>query len=105
MLINVNSSYIIKIIFSHIDEGIKLKLIKHNKAIQKKIDISIINYMFFQDKYIIYESKGKGKEYNSINNTLIYEGEFLNGERNGKGKEYNNNGRIIFEGEYIFLVE
>ena len=100
MLINVKSSYIDKLIFSFIDEGLKLKIIKYNKAIQNKIDTSIINYMLFQWRYIIYESKGKGKEYNN-DDKLIYEGEYLNGQRNGKGKEYNENGKLKFEGEYL----
>ena len=72
---------------------------KYNKNLQKKIDISIINYKFFSGKYIIYETKNKGKEY-EYNDKLLYEGEFLNGERYGKGKEYENN-HIIFEGEYL----
>ena len=25
----------------------------------------------------------------------------MNGERNGKGKEYNDDGKLIFEGEYL----
>ena len=29
-----------------------------------------------------------------------FEGEYLNGQRNGKGKEYND-GKLIFEGEYL----
>ena len=50
---------------------------------------------------IVYELKGgKGfiKEYND-NGKLIFEGEYLNGKRNGKGKEYNKYGKLIFEGE------
>ena len=34
------------------------------KNLQQKIDISIINYIHFKGRYIIYESKRKGKEYN-----------------------------------------
>jgi len=66
MLENVKSSYITKIVFSFVDEKQKLKLIKCNKSLQQKIDISIINYIHFKGRYIIYESNGKGKEYDKI---------------------------------------
>ena len=52
-------------------------------------------------RYIIYESKSKGKEYDAYNDRIIYKGEYLNGERNGKGKEYNYNNELIFKGNYI----
>ena len=52
------------------------------------------------NKYIIYETKTKGREYDGEYNTLIYEGEYKNGERNGKGKKYDYEGKLIFEGEY-----
>ena len=42
----------------------------------------------------------KGKEYDD-NGRLIFEGEYLNGIKNGKGKEYDDNGNIFFEGEYL----
>ncbi len=64
MLENVKSSYFTKIVFSFVDEKQKLKLVKYNKRLQKNIDISIINCMHFKGRYIIYESKRKGKEYN-----------------------------------------
>ena len=101
MLKNVKSSYFAKIVFSYIDEKQKLKLVKYNKSLQQKMDISINNYIHFKGNYIIYESKGKGKEYDD-NNNLIFEGEYLNGERNGKGKEYNFYfNTVLFEGEYL----
>ena len=100
MLDNVKSSYILKIFFSFVDEKRKLKLVKYNKNLQQKIDISISYFIHFKSKYIIYKSKGKGKEYDS-GHDLIFEGEYVNGERNGKGKEYYDNGKIIFEGEYL----
>ena len=40
------------------------------------------------------------KEYND-EGKLIFEGEYINGERNGKGKEYYDNDKFIFEGKYI----
>ena len=53
---------------------------------------------------IVYELKnGKGviKEYNSLTGILKFEVEYFNGKRNGKGKEYNEDGKLIFEGEYL----
>ena len=32
---------------------------------------------------------------------MRFEGEYLNDKRNGKGKEYEENGKLVFEGEYI----
>ena len=90
MLENVKSSYFSKIVFSYIDDKQKLKLVKYNKSLQKKINISINHYIHFRGIYIIYEAKGKGKEYDEYSE-LKFEGEYLNGERNGKGKEYDNN--------------
>ena len=82
MLENIKTFYFIRLIFLHLDEEIKLDIIKYNKSLQKKLDISLINYKIF------------------CNNYLNYEGGFKNGKRNGKGKE-TNFGRIIFEGEYF----
>ena len=98
------------LLFSFLDEGTKLKVVKYNKGIQKNLDLSIINYKFFSGRYIIYSSKGFGKEYNGKDDYLLYEGEFLNGKRHGKGKEYQydryimpteyDDEKIIFDGEY-----
>ena len=85
MLENIKSSYIVKIVFSYVDEKKKLKLVKCNKSLQRKIDISINNYIHFKGKYIIYELNGIAKEYYD-NGELIFEGEYLNGKRNGKAK-------------------
>ena len=107
MLKNIKSTYLVDIIFSYIDEREKLKIIKYNKSLQKIINISIINYKYFTGKYIIYESNGKGKEYNGQYDRLLFEGEYLNGQRNGKGKEYynyeneNHNKHLKFEGNYL----
>ena len=32
----------------------------------------------------------------------MFQGEFLNNIRNGKGKEYNKEGKLIFDGEYLY---
>ena len=93
MLKNIKSLYFIRIVFSYVDEEKKLKIIKYNKSLQKIINISIINYKFFTEKYIIFESNGIGKEYHGYKDELRFEGEYLNGERNGKGKVYYDKGK------------
>ena len=107
MLHNINSTYILKIIFSYQIEKNKFKFIKYSKSLKNKLDINLIDYRRFSGRYIIYEKeKGKIKEYNSINDQLIFEGEYSNGKKEGKGKEYyydekiSNEFQTIFEGEY-----
>ena len=85
MLENIRSTIIFKNVFSHINDKIKLSLIKYNHFIQNKINISLINYKLLSGRYIIYENKRKIKEYNAFNNCLLYEGGYLNGKRNGQG--------------------
>ena len=127
---NIYSSYFSKILFSFIDEKIKLDIIKYNKAIQASLNISLINYKVLSGKYIIKQSNGFFFEYNGYEddlnkeykllfkgeylngkrngigkeyyqNFVVFEGEYLNGKRNGKGKEYDSEGEIRFEGEYL----
>ena len=101
MLKNSKSIYFIKRLFTFVDEKDKLNIIKYNKKMQNILDINLINYKFYSDRYIIFEKNGKGKEYNNYNDTLVFEGEYLNGKKNGKGKEYDDEGNIFFEGEYL----
>ena len=62
----------------------------------------------YEGEFLNGRRNGKGKEYSlsSFISILIYEGEYLNEKRNGKGKEYYRkyyrNGRIKFEGEYLY---
>ena len=100
MLINIKSSYITKIILSHLKTNVQLKLIKHNKSLQNKINIDIINYKFYSGRYIV-NGKNKTYEYDSYNGDLIYEGDYKNGERNGKGEEYYIIRNLKFKGEYL----
>ena len=51
MFKNVKSSYFIQKLFSFLDECLTLKLLKHNKNMQKNINISINNYIHFKRKY------------------------------------------------------
>ena len=131
MLDNIKSKYILKIIFSNINDESKLFLVKYNNKIKDRLNIDLIDYKLFSGKYFIGKRNGKGKEYNGYNDELLfegdyidgkrtgygieyyeekydekiairYEGKYLNGKRNGKGKEYYNNGKIKFEGIYLF---
>ena len=95
MLDNIKSLFFTKLLFSMPMEKNKLKLIRYNKSLQVNLDISLINYKIYSGRFIEYETKNKGDEYDGYTNKLIFSGEYLNGERNGKGKEYYDNGRIF----------
>ena len=99
----IKSSYFIIILFSHLSEEMKLKMIKYNKNYQYLLNIKLINYKIFSGRYIEYGSNGKVRENDSYDYHLIYEGEYLNGKRNGNGKEYDKKGKgiILFEGNYL----
>ena len=62
LLENLKSINIIKSIMLNLDENIKLKAIKFNKNIQNIININLINYKFFSEKYIEYETKREVKK-------------------------------------------
>ena len=110
MLVKIKSTFFFPRRFCHINEKIKLSILKYNKYLQKILNINLINYRIFSGKYIIYEGEGegegerkgegkrKGKIYDGYNNRLIFEGELLKGEKNGKGKEYDEEGYIKFSG-------
>ena len=98
---DINSSFIIKRIFSFLDEKQKLKMIVFNKGLQKMFLKSIEDYKRKIRKYKIGAKNGKGKEYILYSIIFIFEGEYLNGKKIGKGKEYDIYGKLIFEGEYL----
>ena len=97
----IKSPVILSKIFKYIIDEKKFKLSKHNKRLQKILNIKIIDYMNLSGRYIIWERIGKVKVYNAYNRRIIYEGEYLNGKRNGKGKEYNKYEKLIYKGEYL----
>ena len=108
MFERIKSIYFTKILFSYLYEGNKLDIVKHNKRLQKIININNINYLLFSGRYIVYEKEGKVnekegkvKEYNIDNDILIFEGDYLNGKRHGKGKLYYPDGNKLFEGEFL----
>ena len=95
---NIKSYFFIKNLFDLLLEKNKLEIAKYDKRLQKKIDISLINYKFFSGKYLIMEPNRKGKDFYGYDDKLRFEGEYLNGKRNGKGKEYDYDGKLKFEG-------
>ena len=104
MLKNIKAIYFTKVMFSFLEEGIKLQIIKYNKSLKNLLNISLLNYKIFRKKYIKYESNKIGKEYNCINRSLLFGGEYLKGKRNRKGKEYRNyldENVVVFQGEYL----
>ena len=101
MLLKVKSSHIFSIILSGLAERQKLKLARYNKKLQENTNRSLINYIIFSGRYIIFQYEGMGKEYDYRSGKLIYQGEFVQEKRQGKGKEYNSEGNLIFEGDYL----
>ena len=103
MLKDIKSQYFIQILFSILDDGSKLKIIRYNKNLQNLLDIHLMNYKRFSGRYIKHIANKKIKEYSCYgNHRLIYEGEYLSGKRHGKGIEFDSKfGRIIYEAEYL----
>ena len=63
MLGNIKSKYILKIIFSNINDESKLFLVKYNNKIKDRLNIDLIVYKYLSGKYFIGKKNGKGKEY------------------------------------------
>ena len=87
MLKNIKSLFILKKIFSLLGDYTLLKSIKYNNSLKSKLNINLYYYKIFKGNYIVYDSNGKGKEYN-FNGKLLFEGEYLNG-KNGIRKWMN----------------
>ena len=101
MLKKILSEYFLEKFISNIEEKRKLCLFIYNKDLQKKLDLSIVNYIELSGKYTVEDRNGITKEYNSNNDKLIFKGEYLNGKRNGKGKEYFDEEHIRYVGQYL----
>ena len=97
----VKSFYIVKEIFSYLDEKTKLDIIKYSKKLQDKFEIDIEDYIEKSGRYKTGERNGQGKEYLLNTNLLIFEGEYLNNKRHGLGEEYDYNGNLIYKGGYL----
>ena len=61
MLKHFKISYFLRVLFSCIDEKQKLKLIKYNKSLQDIMNINLINYKYFSERYLILEKIWKRK--------------------------------------------
>ena len=72
MLDNIRSKYIVKQIFSLMNEKQKLNIIKHNKNLQNIIGINLTDYKIIFGKYIKYEKDGSVKEFNIANDKLLF---------------------------------
>ena len=86
MLDRVKSIHFVKRLFRLISEGKKLKVVKYNRNIQHKLNITILDYKSFIGTYTAFEGNGIVREYYSYNDVILFEGEYLNGRRNGYGK-------------------
>ena len=98
---SIKSTFILKELFSFLNEKIKLEMIIYNKHFQKIFEVDIENYKKVSGRYRVGKRNGKGCEYKLNTKILIFEGEYRNWKRNGKGKEYHSNGKIKYEGEYL----
>ncbi len=98
---SLKSKYILKELFSFLDEKRKLKIIQYNKKYNELLEIDIKQYKEKSGKLKVSEKHGYTRIYELDKMNLIFEGRYLNGKANGKGKEFSSNGELIFEGEYL----
>ena len=107
MVENIKSNFFMRDLFSLVEDGKQLQLVKYNKSLQKILfDGEYLNNKRWNGKLFdpknnnIYEIKngsGSLKEYNYFCD-LVFEGEYLNGERwNGKGEEVYKDFNFIWE--------
>ena len=99
MLSNPKSIAILTKLFGLLENTLCLKIISYNKSLQSKLDKNIEDFKKASKIYLIFEDKGRVKEYDKESNIIIFEGEYKNKKRNGFGKEYQK-GKLIFEGQY-----
>ena len=99
MLEKIRGTFFIRLVFSNIDEKIKLEIAKYNKNIQNILNLNILTYREFSGRYIIKRKNEIIEEYNYHYNNLVFRGRYLNEKRNGKGIEYR--GETRFECEYL----
>ena len=101
LLKSAKSYYIIKEIFSFLDEKKKLNMIIYNKKYQKRLDINIDNYKILSGILHVGGRNGYGTETLLDTHILIYRGGYINNKRHGKGKEFYNDGKLKFEGDFF----
>ena len=97
----IKSPFIIKKIFSFLEESLKLNVVIYNRFYHNLFGIDIEYLEKVSGKYINGEKNGNVKVYKKNTKTILFEGEYKNGKRNGKGKEFYKNGTLLFEGEYL----
>ena len=77
--------------------------LKNGKGLVKRYEILKDELFYIEEEYLNGEQNGKVKTFkDNKNGILLFEGEFINGQTNGKGKEYYLDGKLKFEGEYIY---
>jgi hypothetical protein len=59
MLEGIKSEFFNQFMFSHLYEKTKLEIVKYSKKFQKQIKIDLINYKFWSQKYIEFETNKK----------------------------------------------
>lgn len=55
MLSSINSKYVINLVFKHMRNTRKLKIIKHNKSLMKKLDINKTDFQIYKILKISYK--------------------------------------------------
>ncbi len=73
---SMKSTFILKELFSFLNEKIKLEIIIYNKDLQKKLEVDINNYKNISGKYKVGEKNGKGCEYKLNTKIMIFKGEY-----------------------------
>ena len=98
-LYSIKSKYILKFIFSFLEQKIGLNLVYFNKKFRSKLPF---DQKKVSAKYFEGEKNGYGRIYSLSTKKMIFEGYFKNYKKNGEGKEYNENDNSVkFEGEYL----
>jgi hypothetical protein len=87
MFNKISSSFILKKIFNFLDNKIKYNTVVHNKKLQIKLGLNLIDFRIFSGRYKI-EEDGKTIEYNSYNNQIIFKGQYSNGKLNGNSLNF-----------------
>ncbi len=98
---NIKSIYLLKKVFSLVDEKIKLLLLNHNKKIQKKLKIDIERFKKLSQRYRIILENGICREFLINTNYLLFEGEFKDGKKHGRGYGYYYNKDLSLDEEYL----
>jgi len=74
----------------------------NNKLNGKSIHYNADGLIVFEGYYKNGYKDGMVKYYNYSTGKLEFEGTYKKGEKHGKAKEYDKEGKLIFDGEYIY---